>query len=121
MTAGLTTRFAPAPTGLLHLGHLANAIYVWGLARRFGGRVLLRIEDHDRQRCRPEYETALLDDLDRLEIAADEPSTDSFRAGRSAYRQSDNAAVYEAAITRLRATCDVYACDCSRTTFAAWR
>ena len=49
------TRYAPAPTGYLHLGHVANAIWVWGLARRTGAAVLLRIEDHDRTRCRPEY------------------------------------------------------------------
>lgn len=116
-----TTRFAPAPTGRLHLGHLANAIYVWGLSRRIGGRVILRIEDHDRQRCRPEYEASLLDDLDRLGIAADEPSTDDLRAGPSSFRQSDNAAVYAAALERLSAATDVYACDCSRATFAAWR
>jgi glutamyl/glutaminyl-tRNA synthetase len=116
-----TTRFAPAPTGRLHLGHLANAIYVWGLARRLGGRVLLRIEDHDRQRCRPEYETALLDDLDRLGLAADGPSTNELRAGPSSYRQSDNDAVYAAALERLASVADVYACDCSRATFAAWR
>ena len=115
-----TTRFAPAPTGRLHLGHLANAIYVWGLARRFGARVLLRIEDHDRQRCRSEYETALLDDLDRLGIAADEPSTNAFRAGPSAYRQSDGASVYAAAAERLASVAEVYACECSRSTFAAW-
>jgi len=116
-----TTRFAPAPTGRLHLGHLANAIFVWGLARRVGGRVLLRIEDHDRQRCRPEYEAALLDDLDHLGIAADEPSTDELRSGPSAYRQSDNGARYAAAVAQLDAATDVYACDCSRSTFAAFR
>ncbi len=116
-----TTRFAPAPTGRLHLGHLANAIYVWGLARRAGGRVILRIEDHDRQRCRPEYEAALLDDLDRLGIAADEPSTDDLRAGPSPYRQSDGASVYAAAVDRLSNVTEVYACECSRSTFAAWR
>ena len=55
----MRSRFAPAPTGYLHLGHLANALYVWGIARRHGAEVLLRIEDHDRQRCRPEYEAAL--------------------------------------------------------------
>jgi glutamyl/glutaminyl-tRNA synthetase len=121
VTGGLTTRFAPAPTGRLHLGHLANAIYVWGLARRLGGRVLLRIEDHDRQRCRPEYEAALLDDLDRLGLAADEPTTEELRAGPSSYRQSDNDAVYAAALKRLATGTHVYACDCSRTTFAAWR
>lgn len=117
---GLTTRFAPAPTGRLHLGHLANAIYVWGLGRRFNGRVLLRIEDHDRQRCRPEYERALLDDLDRLGIAADTPSTEELRAGPSAFRQSDNGRAYEAALERLRAVTALYACDCSRSTFGAW-
>jgi glutamyl/glutaminyl-tRNA synthetase len=116
-----TTRFAPAPTGRLHLGHLANAIFVWGLARREGGRVLLRIEDHDRQRCRPEYEVALLDDLDRLGIEADEPSTDELRRGRSSYRQSDNGPAYAAAVDRLRGAGLAYACDCTRSTFAAWR
>ena len=117
----VTTRFAPAPTGRLHLGHLANAIYVWGLARRFGGRVLLRIEDHDRQRCRPEYEAALLEDLDRLGIAADEPSTDELHAGPSPFRQSDSGPAYADALERLSTVADVYACDCSRSTFAAWR
>jgi glutamyl/glutaminyl-tRNA synthetase len=116
-----TTRFAPAPTGRLHLGHLANAIYVWGLGRRLGGRVLLRVEDHDRHRCRPEYEGAVLDDLDRLGIAADEPSTNELRSGPSPYRQSDNGIVYEAALGDLARVTDVYGCDCTRSTFAAWR
>jgi len=115
------TRFAPAPTGRLHLGHLANALYVWGLARRAGAEVILRIEDHDRQRCRPEYEAALLDDLDRLGLAADRPSADELRAGPSEYRQSDSGPAYEAALADLRARDIVYACDCSRTTFEAWR
>lgn len=114
-----TTRFAPAPTGRLHPGHLANAIFVWGLARRFGARVILRIEDHDRQRCGPGYEAALLDDLDRLGIAADAPSTDELRAGPSVFRQSDNDAAYAGAVDALRARRLVYACDCSRATFDA--
>ncbi len=116
-----TTRFAPAPTGRLHLGHLANAIFVWGLGRARGGRVLLRIEDHDRGRCRPEYEAALLDDLDRLGLAADEPSTPALRAGPSSYRQSDNAPAYQAALAQLGTATAVYACDCTRATFAGWR
>ena len=116
------TRFAPAPTGRLHLGHLANAIYVWGLARRVGGLVILRIEDHDRQRCRPEYEAALLDDLDRLGLVPDEPSTDDLRSGRpSAYRQSDLGPMYLAALSTLEGLGLAYGCDCSRTTFTAWR
>ena len=59
LPAGWRTRFAPAPTGFLHLGHVVNAIYVWGLARAFGGRVILRIEDHDRTRSRTEYERGI--------------------------------------------------------------
>ena len=43
----MLTRYAPSPTGHLHLGHVVNAIYVWGLAHAAGGRVLLRMEDHD--------------------------------------------------------------------------
>ena len=65
------TRFAPSPTGYLHLGHVVNAIYVWGIARALGGRVLLRIEDHDRIRIRAEYEIALLEDLTWLGFEPD--------------------------------------------------
>ena len=54
LPASPVTRFAPAPTGYLHLGHLVNVLYVWGIAQATGGRVVLRIEDHDRQRSRPE-------------------------------------------------------------------
>src|SRR3954470_21067058 len=65
------TRFAPSPTGYLHLGHVANAVWVWGLARALGGRVLLRLEDPARARCRPAYEAALLDDLTWLGLEPD--------------------------------------------------
>ncbi|MGE3959322.1 MAG: glutamate--tRNA ligase family protein [Vicinamibacterales bacterium] len=110
----IVSRFAPAPTGLLHLGHIINALHVWGITRALGGRVLLRIEDHDRQRSRPEYERAILDDLDWLGFGADEPSTDAFRRGSCAGRQRDRQVVYEAALERLRAADLVYACDCTR-------
>ena len=113
------TRFAPAPTGYLHLGHLVNALYTWGIARAMGGRVILRIEDHDRQRSRPAFEAALLDDLERLGLVPDEPPVAAFRAGPTPYRQSSVAWVYEAALERLRADGLVYACACSRATFAA--
>lgn len=104
----LSTRFAPAPTGFLHIGHIVNAIYVWGLARAAGGRVLLRIEDHDRQRSRPEFERAILDDLAWLGFEADEPFT----------RQSDRHHVYESGLGRVRACGLVYACECSRSEIA---
>jgi glutamyl-tRNA synthetase/glutamyl-Q tRNA(Asp) synthetase len=108
------TRFAPAPTGLLHLGHVANAIYVWGLARATGARVLLRIEDHDRQRCQRAYEHALLDDLEWLGFVPDEFPVAAFRRGACPGRQSDRDARYRAAAARLAAAGLLFACDCSR-------
>jgi glutamyl-tRNA synthetase/glutamyl-Q tRNA(Asp) synthetase len=116
---GAVTRFAPAPTGDLHLGHLVNAVYTWGVARAIGGHVILRVEDHDRQRSRPEHEVTLLGDLDRLGLVADEPPPGTF-TGSTPYRQSDAGAVYAAAVGRLRDAGLVYACDCSRSTFAAF-
>jgi glutamyl/glutaminyl-tRNA synthetase len=91
---GWRTRFAPAPTGALHLGHAVNALFVWGLARACDGTVVLRMEDHDRGRSRPEFERGILDDLDWLGFVPDEASTSALRAGRHANRQSDNAARY---------------------------
>lgn len=108
------TRFAPAPTGYLHLGHVVNAIFVWGLARAFGGRVLLRVEDHDRIRSRPEYEAALLDDLDWLGLLPDEGATEDFRRGSLPLRQSDNTERYAAALDRLHRAGLVYPCTCTR-------
>jgi len=116
-----TTRFAPAPTGLLHLGHLVNALYVWGIARATGGRVVLRIEDHDRQRSRRAFETAILDDLERIGLLPDLPTLAELRAGPSEYRQSDDHVPYEAAVAALRAQGLVYACACTRTALLAWR
>jgi glutamyl-tRNA synthetase/glutamyl-Q tRNA(Asp) synthetase len=108
------TRYAPAPTGFLHIGHVVNAVFVWGLARALGGRVLLRIEDHDRQRCRPEFEAAMLDDLDWLGLAPDIFPTSRFRRGPSEGRQSDRGVVYRDALAPLISQGLVYACDCSR-------
>lgn len=99
----MITRFAPAPTGYLHLGHVLNAIYVWQEARRLDGRVMLRIEDHDGQRSRPEYEAALREDLAWLGFVPDDES-----------RQSDRHAIYEGALARLRSRGLTYACACTR-------
>ncbi len=109
-TAPWRTRFAPAPTGRLHLGHAVNAVFVWGLARALGGEVLLRVEDHDRVRSRVEHERALLDDLDWLGFAPD-PDPQS---GATYVRQSERGALYEAALGRLAARDLVFPCDCSR-------
>jgi glutamyl-tRNA synthetase/glutamyl-Q tRNA(Asp) synthetase len=108
------SRFAPAPTGFLHLGHVVNAIYVWGVTKAAGGRVLLRVEDHDRKRSRPSYERALLEDLEWLGFIPDAPPLDAFRGGPCEGRQSDRTAVYERALSTLRAAGRVYVCDCSR-------
>ena len=98
------TRFAPSPTGYLHLGHVVNAIWVWGLARALEGRVLLRIEDHDRGRCRPDYEAALLEDLAWLGLTPDLGPT----------RQRDATSMYLDTLAALEQRGLVYACDCSR-------
>ena len=100
----IISRFAPAPTGYLHLGHIVNAVYVWRETRARNGRILLRIEDHDRQRSRPEFEAAIVEDLAWLGFEADGPLV----------RQSERGAMYEEALDRLRARGLVYACSCSR-------
>jgi glutamyl-tRNA synthetase/glutamyl-Q tRNA(Asp) synthetase len=98
------TRFAPAPTGHLHLGHVVNALYVWGAARERDGRVLLRIEDHDRQRSRPEYEASILEDLAWLGFEYDGPMV----------RQSERGPLYRNALQPLIDRELVFACECSR-------
>jgi glutamyl-Q tRNA(Asp) synthetase len=116
--AATLTRFAPAPTGSLHLGHVLNALYVWNTARLLGCRVLLRIEDHDRERSRPAFERGILDDLDWLGFAPDIYPTEAFRHGRCDGRQSDRDHVYRAAAEQLRRLDAVYACECTRRTLA---
>jgi len=113
------TRFAPAPTGHLHLGHVVNAIFVWRLAREHDRKVLLRIEDHDAQRCRPEFERSILDDLDWLGFQPDEFPTSAFRRGPCASRQSDRDALYREHAAVLVDRGLVYGCRCSRQQIAA--
>src|SRR5437667_3726406 len=91
-------RFAPSPNGYLHLGHAYSALLNFDLARASGGRFLLRIEDIDTTRCRPEFEAAIYEDLAWLGIAWEEPVR----------RQSDRLDDYRAAIARLGAMGLVY-------------
>jgi glutamyl-Q tRNA(Asp) synthetase len=104
------TRFAPSPTGWLHLGHVVNAIYTWGLADALGGAVLLRIEDHDRERSRPEYDRGIRDDLAWLGLSAEDG--DSAEGGW--IRQTERESSYAEALASLAARGLVYACTCSR-------
>ena len=71
--ATVVTRFAPSPTGYLHLGHVRSASEGWRAARQVGGRFLLRIEDVDHTRCRREYEDAIIEDLAWLGLGWDGP------------------------------------------------
>ncbi len=94
------TRFAPSPTGLLHRGHAFSALMAFEAARREGGRFLLRIEDIDAGRCRPQFEMAILEDLAWLGLAWEAPVR----------RQSEHLAEYGAAIGSFAARGLVYRC-----------
>jgi glutamyl-Q tRNA(Asp) synthetase len=107
--ARFVTRFAPSPTGRLHRGHAYSALTAFEAARAAGGRFLLRIEDIDRTRCRPEYETALLEDLAWLGLAWETPVR----------RQSEHMADYRAALERLAERGLVYRCYRTRREIAA--
>jgi glutamyl-Q tRNA(Asp) synthetase len=104
VAGGLITRFAPSPTGPLHLGHAFSALTAWDLAQSADGQFLLRIEDIDTARCRPAHEAALLDDLHWLGL--DWP--------RPVMRQSDRAPAYRAVLARLAELGVTYHCTCTR-------
>jgi glutamyl/glutaminyl-tRNA synthetase len=106
---------------VLHLGHVVNAIFVWGLGHALGARVVMRIEDHDRERSRPEYERGILDDLDWLGLSPDLFPTSEFRHGRCESRQSDRYAYYAAHAAALINMGRVYGCSCTRQQLAAAR
>jgi glutamyl-Q tRNA(Asp) synthetase len=91
-------RFAPSPNGYLHLGHACSALLNFDLARKAGGRFLLRIEDIDATRCKPEFEAAIFEDLAWLGIAWEQPVR----------RQSEHFACYRDAIEKLSAQGLIY-------------
>jgi glutamyl-Q tRNA(Asp) synthetase len=104
----VVTRFAPSPTGLLHLGHAFAALFAEARVRESGGRFLLRIEDIDRTRCRSEFETVLIEDLAWLGLSWETPIR----------RQSEHMDDYRRALARLEAEGLVYPCFCTRRVIA---
>jgi glutamyl-Q tRNA(Asp) synthetase len=98
------TRFAPSPNGYLHLGHAYSALTAYDAARAAGGRFLLRIEDVDRGRARPEFEAAIYEDLAWLGVRWETPVR----------RQSEHFAEYADALDRLEARGLLYPCFCTR-------
>ncbi len=105
----LTTRFAPSPTGPLHLGHAYSALLAHDLAKAAGGKFLLRIEDIDQSRARPKWEAQIYEDLAWLGIDWPHP----------VMRQSDRMAAYRGALDNLWTRGLVYACTCNRRDIAA--
>lgn len=108
----MATRFAPSLTGYLHLGHVLHMLYVWGLARKKGVKVIARIEDHDLARARPEYEASILANMKWLGFSPDVGIT--VNAPPSDYRQSDCLEYYEGMLETLQSRGLVYGCECSR-------
>lgn len=100
----MITRFAPSPTGPLHLGHAYAAILAHDMARAAGGRFLLRIEDIDRQRSKPDWEAQIHDDLRWLGLRWDGP----------VMRQSERLNIYRQTLERLWNGGFLFACSCSR-------
>jgi glutamyl-Q tRNA(Asp) synthetase len=103
-TDAVVTRFAPSPSGYLHLGHVRSALEGWRAAREAGGRFLLRIEDIDHTRCRAEYTDAIIEDLGWLGLEWDGPIR----------IQSEHFDDYRAALGRLEAEGLLYPCFCTR-------
>ncbi|HEV8194436.1 MAG TPA: tRNA glutamyl-Q(34) synthetase GluQRS [Ktedonobacterales bacterium] len=109
-------RYAPSPTGTLHLGNLRTALLAWLFARAVGGTFVLRIEDLDLPRVRPRATTEMLRDLHWLGLDWDEGPDAGGKLGP--YKQSMRRALYEAAVARLRAQELIYPCYCTRAELA---
>jgi len=104
----IVTRFAPSPSGRLHLGHAYSAAVGHARARESGGKFRVRIEDLDQTRCRPEFVEGIFEDLRWLGVEWDEP----------VFVQSERTASYQAALNELRSRGLVFACFCTRADIA---
>src|SRR5947209_2883906 len=104
----IVSRFAPSPSGRLHLGHAYSAVIGHGRARESGGSFLLRIEDLDQTRCKPEFVGGIFEDLRWLGLDWDDP----------VLVQSQRTAAYQAALDRLKERRLAYACFCTRADIA---
>jgi glutamyl-Q tRNA(Asp) synthetase len=102
-------RFAPSPTGLLHIGHAFSAVTAWRAAQAANGEFLLRIEDIDQPRCKPEFEQAIFDDLHWLGLSWPEP----------VMRQSERMPIYAQVLDHLTDMGVCYPCCCTRKDIAA--
>lgn len=107
------TRIAPTPSGFLHLGNAYSFLLTQALAKKHGAKILLRIDDLDRERYRPEYVQDIFDTLDFLEIEID-LGPKSVSELESEWSQVHRMQLYEEALAKLRATGKVFSCDCSR-------
>ncbi|HWK57368.1 MAG TPA: glutamate--tRNA ligase family protein [Parapedobacter sp.] len=110
----LRTRIAPTPSGYLHLGNVLSFAITAVLARQSGARIMLRIDDLDRERVRADYVADIFDTLTYLGIAWDEGPMD-YDAYEATYSQVHRLGLYRNALEQLRTQGAVYACDCSRT------
>lgn len=110
----IRARFAPAPTGYLHLGHVVSCLYVFGITRELSGEVLIRIEDHDRTRSRNAYDQAIREDLQWLGFVPDRSPWPGFGSFDPSLRQSNREEVYSNYLNMLINMGLVYACDCTR-------
>jgi glutamyl-tRNA synthetase len=104
-------RFAPSPTGYLHQGNIRTALFNYLFARQQGGKFILRIDDTDRERSKPEFEESISHDLHWLGIECDEGPANPGSCGP--YRQSERESIYEKYLTQLRETGRVYPCYCT--------
>lgn len=114
MQQSLVTRFAPSPTGHLHLGHILSMAYVYGIAKQLNARLLLRIEDHDKERCKEEFVQSIINDIEWMNLLPDNWDDVQTKGKEARYRQSFRLERYKQALDKLELQGLLYRCKCSR-------